>query len=541
LNRWFSSFFGSKGKKDLSGDNLPWLDSPSIYDHISRHIDSETGRLPEAHQLLPDEDRRTSGMKFKWAPGALDGAFGHHWAPQQDANLIKQVSQYIRDITIKNSRDAKISIYKILLQDDLLGFIDESLEIIAASVVHPTTNLHEFAHFLAKTAPDRGPVKFAIALLGIIRDPSDIALVSFLGCHEEFTLYSAVALSNMLENPEKELWALAQKVDGWGRIHLVERLASTSSPEIKAWLLREGYQNQIMYEYLAYSCAVGGDLRGALSGPDIDDGLLLAAGDLIKSLIIGGPAKDIKDYADAAEVILRYLRLLDNRASTVDQFLTVDAILGYLTEKWDVAANFRNGWNEENRDQAIVLANLILQNPFWQEIVRKALQAKEDTDYYPAAQAADLLGIDTWDYHWNRLVEDPLDSGRWFYVMKKANRARIDQIVQLALTVLPLEQVATGPSNELGLGPAFQVHQCLDCILQDLKLFPRKGWALIAAGLKSPVIRNRHMALNALSAWGKESWPEEAESALLDACQVEPEHKVKERIEKLIKDGRIDD
>jgi hypothetical protein len=40
-------------------------------------------------------------------------------------------------------------------------------------------------------------------------------------------------------------------VAGWGRIQTVRRLAGTQDPQIKAWLLRHGFRNQIMDEYLA--------------------------------------------------------------------------------------------------------------------------------------------------------------------------------------------------------------------------------------------------------------------------------------------------
>jgi hypothetical protein len=203
--------------------------------------------------------------------------------------------------------------------------------------------------------------------------------------------------------------------------------------------------------------------------------------------------------------------------------------------------NSRNGWTFENRDEAIVLANQVLQKPFWREIVEKALTAKEDKNFYPAARAAELLGIDTWNLFWKRLNKKPLEGSRWFFVMKKVNNERIDKIVALAESVLPLEQVATGPSNEMGLGPQYQVHQCLDFIVQDLKQFPEKGWGLIVTSLKSPVIRNRNMALNALDAWGMDHWPEGTKQLLLAASQLEPEQKIKDRIEQLLREGKIED
>ena len=213
------------------------------------------------------------------------------------------------------------------MDDNLLGFIDPALGEIANSGISTEPYLHDFAMFLAKGAPDRGPVKFAIALLGIMRYESDKEVISVLGRHEEFTLYSAVALSNLLPNPDLELWDLAKMVDGWGRIHLVERLAGTELPQIKDWLLLGGFRNYVMNEYLAYTCATKGDLKSALESEDASEELLKAAGEIIEALISGGPAKDIDDYEDAAPVISDYLYQLERRASSIDEFNTVNSIL----------------------------------------------------------------------------------------------------------------------------------------------------------------------------------------------------------------------
>jgi hypothetical protein len=64
--------------------------------------------------------------------------------------------------------------------------------------------------------------------------------------------------------------------------------------------------------------------------------------------------------------------------------------------------------------------------------------------------------------------------------------------------------LASGPAKELGLSPQYQLHRCADLLLQQLPRFPGKGWWLIHAALRSPVIRNR-MAIRALTAWPSES------------------------------------
>lgn len=52
-----------------------------------------------------------------------------------------------------------------------------------------------------------------------------------------------------------------------GRIAAIERLDGTAWPEIKRWLMRQGYENRVMNEYTALIRAETGDLAGELSRP----------------------------------------------------------------------------------------------------------------------------------------------------------------------------------------------------------------------------------------------------------------------------------
>ena len=45
------------------------------------------------------------------------------------------------------------------------------------------------------------------------------------------------------------------------------------------------------------------------------------------------------------------------------------------------------------------------------------------------------------------------------------------------------------------------VHSCLDYVLQALSRFPGEGREVIELSLKSPVVRNRNMAIKALNGW----------------------------------------
>ena len=70
--------------------------------------------------------------------------------------------------------------------------------------------------------------------------------------------------------------------------------------------------------------------------------------------------------------------------------------------------------------------------------------------------------------------------------------------------------------------PGVRPHRALDWVLQDLRRFPGTGWPLIRAGLRSPVTRNRNMAVQALASWGRGAWPQDAELLVRQAARAEP-------------------
>ncbi|MEU1732015.1 hypothetical protein [Streptosporangium sp. NPDC020145] len=101
-------------------------------------------------------------------------------------------------------------------------------------------------------------------------------------------------------------------------------------PEIKAWLLRYGFRNDIMNEYLAHLAATTGDLYSALLEAEVDDALLDGAGDILTALAQGGPAEDMDDYPDALPVIRRFAELLATRQATLGRLNSLLSVLAFL-------------------------------------------------------------------------------------------------------------------------------------------------------------------------------------------------------------------
>lgn len=515
---------------------MPWDRHPSILEFVRSRIAADGPGMAEGGDTLPDEDRIVQGSKLRWAAGAMDGVATHHMGTGEDEEAVRRTVELVAAYSRQPTAANKAAVYRHILAEQVVSIIDPVIEALLNEPAIGHDRLYDLARSFVTESPDREPVKFGTALLGLFRRPEDLELFRTLGRHDEFTLFCVVAIANASEDPDEALWALARNVTGWGRIHVVERLARTTDPAIKRWLLLEGFRNSVMYEYLAGTCARAGGLLAALGEDRVDRELLTAAGEIIQALIAGGPAEGIDDYEDARPAIGSYLGHMATSADTVEDFLHVHAVRGYLDDddsRW--ASRYDAGWSAEGRDRLRSACQAILGRPEWEDRVREGLKSEDELEFAHAGQAARALGIDTWDVHWRRLQQKPIDPGRWYHVTSLCDEARIGEVAGFAEGNLDLAGIATGAADELGLGPGFERHSCLGYVLQELRRFPGEGAALIEAGLKSPVVRNRNMALVALAAWSRGEWPGGLASSLEQAAGCEPDEGLRERMRKVLR------
>ena len=486
--------FPGRGSSNWNIETLPipWaVARASIHDHIVRHIEPGKDRLREGGDTLPDEDIFAAGQQIRFAPGAFDGVFGHHSRAEQEPNVAQAFHTLGRALSDPTAANLQ-ALYNLLCEESLLHLLDPLIEKIAETKDAgsiPPDRLFELANFFALQAPDRGPVKFAIAMLGLFEASAAGEVVMMLGRHEEFTLFSAVAIEKQADDPELQLWELAKGVNGWGRIHCVERLDGTKHPAIKAWLLRDGFRNSVMYEYLAHIAAGAGGLVEELRAENPDDALLAGAGDMLAAMANGPPGPGMQGYAAAAEATELYLKHMDARAQTLADLLSITTLRDYAGrgDGWEASAE--HGWSSERRETIVAMADRIIARPEWRARIATGLEDDDSRGFWRARAAAERLGIDTWDASFQR-QERGLDEN-WYQLMQTDDPGRIDRVLALAESVLPLDQIATGPGTELGFSHAFRHHSALDYIVQELGRFPGKGWAFVRAALQSPVIRNR--------------------------------------------------
>lgn len=506
------------------GGELPTVTSGEpLLSYIRRHLDA-AGRLAAGGIDLPDEVK-ASNTELRWAPGALDGVMGHHGGRDDHWRNARDVAELVLNACRQPNRRHLRSLHGALVESDPLAIVDFLLDELIR--LQPDVGVvRRVGHWLASTSPNRGPVKIGLALLGVAGVDEHVDVVRVLGAHDEFTLFAATALRNGVKDPDSELWALAACVEGWGRIQCVEQLRNTQDPQIRSWLLREGYQNSVMYEYTAFIAAETGGLLAALGQDSVDRALLTAAGEILSALITGGPAKDIDDYADGAEAIERYLTLMRSRADSLDDYRAVAAIRDFVgdDERWQLD---RPGWSVGRRDAFRAACLEILGQSHWHDRVSAVLTPDaSDSDIYVARTVARDLGIDTFEVSVRRIELNPLGSD-WYDAWRGADTDRAHRLAALARTRLPLAEIVSGPRDALGLGPKFAAHRALEWSLQALRDHPGIGGDLLIIGLQSPVTRGRNMALQALRHWPDGYWPPEARGFVEAAAATDPDEETR--------------
>lgn len=504
----------------------PWKEHESIYQFVKRNFDEE-GKISDPFLELPDEPQKKEG-EIKWAVGAMDGVLSHHFGGKTEnlKQIQNIVSLFTKQINRPNKRN-RINLYNGLKNVDALSLIDDLMSEIQKTEIDPN-QLYNEARWLAFNGAHRNIVKFAIAILGRFNTDDDDVLL-LLGKHEEFTLYSAVALLNKDQDAGIKLLELAKSVKGWGKIHIVERMRPDNE-QIKRWLICCGCENAIMDEYLAYTCADKGELIRFLSAPQIDYEILRGAGRIIKALIIGGPASDINDYDDGAEVIQNYVKHALQMELKLEDIIVLGVIEEYLNESDEEEQKrlLALGWSDIGIKESLSKIRRVLSENKWTKLILKKIETETGFPKYTAIRAAEIVNLDIWDNLFNALKDEPNDTTAYFEMMKTKDVKRIQRLCNFAEEHLKLNNIVGRPENTIH-GYA-KDNDCLDYILRSLDGFEGIGAKLISVGLQAKSVRNRNMAIKALEKWDTEYWPEDSIHFLKMLKEIEPNNDTLQRI-----------
>ena len=174
--------------------------------------------------------------------------------------------------------------------------------------------------------------------MNVETDAETIEKVKILALSDEFTLY-CLNIFVKLANSNEEIFEIAKKVKGWGRIHSIAFLEATND-EIKEWILEEGCHNYVLPAYTAYTCAKKINLVEILNEDKISNKKFNDISYLMNALLDESAITGMSALEDRELLIERYLEKAKTLSSTEDDYEVVRLIKEYVEDNEEIDKKF---------------------------------------------------------------------------------------------------------------------------------------------------------------------------------------------------------
>ena len=451
----------------------------SIYSMI---CDSMTDGILKEGFSLTEEDPDTSELRY--APGAMDGIFMYHMGRDgMSDEAAEEMARCVNSAASGNEEEAErlFAVWTrenraIAVIDDLQNYVRENAASLNAGNVYKTAR-----HMITKSS-DAECVKIGMEFMELFErvDEDTKEAIRRLGQFDEFTVFALWDMKKW-ENGNQEIFSLAKKVTGWGHIHALE-LLEPETEEIREWILLHGVSNDVLDAYSALTCYEKSGAAEVLSGTPAEEeyrALLV----MFDALLDEGPVPGISRVENAEEMLLRLLELSDRYELDMREYSHILRI---------------KDWAEEDGGFPAVAdsCDRILKSPACADAVMKAAENGEGlelAEYLELPYRQELLAcmyrdFDRFCVQCGRLMKD---------------EAYVQSVLTLFRGHIPLDRVEGAPVEDVGFGPEYKYQNQLQYLLQELDGMPLTGKEFVKAGLKSPLTRNRHRALEVLKKWGR--------------------------------------
>lgn len=490
----------------------------SLYEIISSAV--VYGELPRDFSLPRISDGEN---EIIFADGAWDGVgiyhMGHSGMSDEDKVLmidaIKAAAhkKYDKadDLFLKLGDKAR-ALFSI---DELQSYIIDNQKDLNAG------NVYEYAVHLLLDSTDRECVKFGLSLLELFDTDNNEELKNIIrtvGLSDEFTIFSVFVMLRW-EDGNNEVWKLAQKVHGWGRVHAVERI-EPETEEIRHWILTEGVHNDVMPAYLALTCWQKSGAEGKLSGrltKDEFNGIR----DIVEGLLDEGPVPGISEVEDADSKIIMFLKAAKEFPLELDDY--------------EVIREIRLHYEDEDSENAeiVALCQELLATSGCRTTVLEALK------FGRAVGLAQDLKLEYKNIIL-QVMEEDFEGKNHLCGLLIDDPEYHDKVITVFRQKLPLAEMKTKPTKTLGLGHDYWKQSAMEFLLQELREYPFEGEDFVETALQSAPIRTRNSGLYVLERWvaDKESPLSELlpefNKLLVELAEIEPDENVKNRMNRLL-------
>ena len=311
----------------------------SIYELIKTSIQTN-GELPEDFKLPPKDPNG-----IPWADGAMDGVYIYHTVrKEEDIEALKSIVFQISEGKFEEAQTNldKLDFSMVSRRSSLLNWIVQEEEKINLN------NLYKFATLQLTTSKNIELIKFCLSVLTLMNietDKDTIEKVKTLALSDEFTLYCldilvyCLDILVQLEDLNEEIFEIAKKVKGWGRIYSIEYLQATNN-KIKEWMLEEGCHNYVLPAYTAYTCAEKINLIEILNQDKISNKKFNDISYLMNALLDETAITGISALEDRELLIERYLEKAKYLSSTEEDYEVVRLIKEYVEDNEEIDKKF---------------------------------------------------------------------------------------------------------------------------------------------------------------------------------------------------------
>lgn len=527
----------------------PWKTKCSIHSWFLQQ--SELSPKQRRNAYMPDRHKIQSNLIL--APGTMDSLQlrdGFEEDTNSTAHFFAILLRVLRLFRLKD----RIELYKIMKSTPVLQYLPEIIE--QKEQLKNQPYLTKTADWLCYQSDHRGPFKIGLILQSMITRTNLRDLVMF-GSNDETAYWASLSLRLKMDKPNAHIWEIIKVNEGWGRIQAIRLLSEPINQEIRYWLITEGYKNNILLsETILDIWHLGAPLETFNSQINIQFEIFPSLLEIYHILLTQTDPSQIAEcdgFEELLLIIFREIKRVQHLAEfqhtfrkNLSAYNACRSIQTFFNETLMEFPPFY-GLDFELQDAKAILDTLkdILDSDShgWSEVIDKELFKESIDDYVEACGAAFELGMDIWPLHRLRLQQNPSNPLLWSALCSTDDHRRASKCIDIATQILPLGEIATGPTKQLGIPPESQSHYCLQIILNHLLNFPGSGHQLISTAMMSPLVLNRVLALKVLSYWrvnqldNLESYME----ILNQASSHEVDPSVLKRIQNLINNRELED
>lgn len=491
----------------------------SIYQLLSKAVNAK-GRL-DPEFSLPEEGLDDG---ISWAPGAMDGVMLYHMErPEEDpedegykalTRIIDLASADHVNEALKEAEAFAADTAVFPYADEILRYVVQNQRDLEAS------NIVRLSYRLITEGTLKEAVKLGLILLELfVTGQDDFLRTPFriLGLYDEFTLYAAFNMMNW-DNGNEELFNLVQKVEGWGRIHLV-RLLEADTEEKKMWLLKHGAHNQVVAAYSGLDCYRKTDFLEHLKRP-VTYEVYRGMSDIISALLDEGPVAGLEVIEEKEEVVGLFLQATAARDDLkAPDYATIFELIDYLSD-------------EENGMTALLpQAEALIDERAKAAVEEELKQGK----YFGIAKR---MGLAYEPYAYDAVMKD-LEQNAWWAGDLIKHNYRAEELLSYIEAYLNLGE----PSRPAEDQREEWMPGIYDYVLQAIRQKPGAGERFVAAGLTSDKRRIQNGSVKVLQCWLEETGKSLGEISpglqlrLAEAAADEEDPQLQEEMYEILRQG----